>query len=94
MTKRDPTYAIPFVLRRSLAGLAIHRTQISLEESQYERLMQEARQLGISLSELLRRMIDTRFEKAPPPEDPLSVIEGIGEGDGQPVGREHNKYLY
>ena len=72
----------------------MHRTQISLEESQYERLMQEARQLGISLSELLRRMIDTRFEKAPPPENPLSAIEGIGEGDGQPVGREHNTYLY
>jgi hypothetical protein len=71
-----------------------HRTRISLEESQYKRLVQEEKQLGISLSELLRRMIDTRFEKVPPPEDPLSAIDGIGEGDGQPVGREHNKYLY
>jgi hypothetical protein len=72
----------------------MHRTQISLEEGQYKRLMQEARQLGISLSELLRRMIDSQFEKTPPPEDPLSAIDGIGKGDGQPVGRQHNKYLY
>jgi len=72
----------------------MHRTQISLEEAQYERLMREARQQGISLSELLRRMIDSRFENIPPPEDPLSAIDGIGEGDGRPIGREHNKYLY
>ena len=26
--------------------------------------------------------------------DPLEVVKGIGSGTGEPVGREHNRYLY
>jgi hypothetical protein len=72
----------------------MHWTQISLEERQYERLMREAKRLRISLSELLRRMIDQQFQQLPEPKDPLDAITGMGEGDGRPVGREHNRFLY
>ena len=26
--------------------------------------------------------------------DPLEAVNGIGSGTGEPVGREHNRYLY
>lgn len=36
-----------------------HRTQITLEDSQYARLLEESRKSGLSLSELVRRAIDS-----------------------------------
>jgi hypothetical protein len=72
----------------------MHRTQISLQEIQYERLLHEAQRLGISLSELIRRLADDYFAQHHPTVDPLSTLAGIGHGDGQPVGREHNRFLY
>lgn len=35
-----------------------HRTQITLEDAQYERLVEESRRTGMSLSELVRRALD------------------------------------
>jgi len=72
----------------------MHRTQISLEERQYERLAQEAGRLGISLSELIRRLISQYFKDQPDRGQPLDRIAGIAEGTSKPVGREHNRYLY
>jgi hypothetical protein len=72
----------------------MHRTQISLEDKQYEQLTQEARRLGISLSALLRRLVGEYFVRRPEPKDPLDRLTGIAEGSGEPVGREHNRYLY
>lgn len=72
----------------------MHRTQISLEPEQYERLAQEAHRLGISMSALIRRLIAEHFARQPPPEDPLGKLLGIAEGSGDYVGRNHNRYLY
>ena len=73
----------------------MHRTQISLEPEQYRRLGEEARRRQISLSALIRRMVDEYFgNKGPLEEDPFEAIVGIGTGTGEPVGREHNRYLY
>ena len=75
----------------------MHRTQISLEPEQYRKLGAEARRLGISLSALIRRLVDAHRGGAQgqeEEEDPLDAIAGIGRGDGAPVGREHNRYLY
>lgn len=72
----------------------MHRTQISLEQTQYEALAQESKRLGISLSELVRRLVTGYFEQKPPHEDPLDMLAGIAAGSGEPVGREHNRYIY
>ena len=73
----------------------MHRTQISLEHEQYRRLGDEARRRGISLSALIRRLVDEHFGAGTTSaSDPLEAIEGIGSGTGEPVGREHNRYLY
>jgi hypothetical protein len=72
----------------------MHRTQISLKPAQYEQLGTEARRLGISLSELIRRLIDAHLGTSHEEEDPLGAVTGIAQGNGEPVGREHNRYLY
>ena len=71
------------------------RTQISLDPAQYRRLGDEARRLGISASALVRRLVDDYLgPPAPGSADPLDDITGIAHGGGEPVGREHNRYLY
>lgn len=73
----------------------MHRTQISLEQEQYRLLGIEATRLGISLSALIRNLVDEHFQTGGGPlEDPLDAVTGIGSGTGDPVGREHNRYLY
>ena len=73
----------------------MHRTQISLEHEQYRLLGAEARRQGISLSALIRRLVDEFFgSERPPEQDPLEAVIGIGSGTGEAVGREHNRYLY
>lgn len=38
-----------------------HRTQITLEDGQYERLVAESRRTGLGLAELVRRAVDARY---------------------------------
>ena len=72
----------------------MHRTQISLREEQYVILQHEAQRLGISLSELIRRIVQDYFEQQPSQADPLAALSGIAEGSGEAVGRHHNRFLY
>lgn len=72
----------------------MHRTQISLSEEQYEALRRESRKQGISLSALIRKLIAEHLMDHDDQRDPLSTLAGIAEGSGEPIGREHNRFLY
>jgi hypothetical protein len=73
----------------------MHRTQISLEPEQHRQLGDEARRRGMSLAALIRRLIDQHLDRdEPTPNDSLDSLVGIGNGGGDPIGREHNHYLY
>ena len=72
----------------------MHRTQISIEDKQYTFLFGEARRLGVSIAELLRRMISERMLEQTDEGDPMDSLVGIAEGDGSAVGREHDSYFY
>lgn len=72
----------------------MHRTQISLKEEQYAFLAGEARRVGVSIAELLRRMVSARMQERAGADDPLEALMGIAEGDGTAVGREHDRSLY
>ncbi|MDN5870908.1 MAG: ribbon-helix-helix domain-containing protein [Nitrococcus sp.] len=39
----------------------MHRTQISLEDAQYKALVQESRRRGMSISALIRALVDARL---------------------------------
>ena len=71
------------------------RTQIYLEKRQYERLREEAFKQRISLSELLRRLIEEAFFAEPAGASPESALEFVGKGRDKrrDVAREHDRYL-
>ncbi len=72
----------------------MHRTQISLESTQYEWLLAESRRRGVSLSALIRQMVAERAAAKGRRRDPLAAVTGIAAGSGAAVGREHNRFLY
>ncbi len=73
----------------------MHRTQILLEQEQYRLLGIEARKQGVSVSALVRKLVDAYFQGDREPQaDPLESIIGMGSGTGEAIGRDHNRYLY
>ncbi len=73
------------------------RTQVYLEKSQYERLRAEAFKQKLSLSELLRRLIQQAFgpkrlSSAQLRRKALGFV-GKGRDSDSDVARHHDKYL-
>jgi hypothetical protein len=73
-----------------------HRTQISLDDWQYQVLLDVSRKTKKSLSALIREMITEKF--APSPEeassDPLFGIVGLGSSGRKNTARDHDAVLY
>ena len=55
-----------------------HRTQITLTDEQYSRLLGESGRTGLSLSELMRRAVDRAFGALGPDEILLALDESFG----------------
>lgn len=75
----------------------MHRTQIYLEEAQYEMLRAKARREGKSLAAVIREILDAALGRAPRGSagaDPLDGVIGIAEGDGSAVAENVSDYLY
>jgi len=73
-----------------------HRTQISLEYWQYQALQEMSKKTKKSFSGIIRDLIREKFSKETlkTKEDTLWGIIGLGAGDGSPVAREHDRFLY
>ena len=73
-----------------------HRTQVSLEDWQYEALLEMSKKTKKSLSGIIRDLIAEKLSRqvVRAEKDSLWGIIGLGAGDGSPVAREHDKYLY
>jgi hypothetical protein len=71
----------------------MHRTQIILEEWQYQTLRARAEQEGRSISELVRNLLAKALTQSPPRKGRIKAIEGIGE-DRSAYGRAHDRLLY
>jgi plasmid stability protein len=71
----------------------MRRTQIILEEWQYQTLRSRADQQGRSVSDLVREILRNALVPPPQKERRLSAIEGIGQ-DPSARGREHDRFLY
>lgn len=74
----------------------MHRTQVYLEESQYQLLRSLARRKGKSLAAVLRDILDA-YLQAPVGtafQDPFRRVIGIGKGDGSAVAEDYEDYLY
>ena len=65
-----------------------HRTQITLEDAQYERLQAEARQTGLGLAELVRRAVDKTYGRSGTDEFLKAVDEALGAWSGRDADGE------
>ena len=73
----------------------MHRTQIYLEEGQFQLLRALARREGKSLAAVIREILDAHLSGASATAaDPLDGLLGIGVGDGSAVAENSDDYLY
>ncbi len=73
----------------------MHRSQIMLKEHQHAYLVSEAQRQGKSISQIVRELIDEHMARSRDLEnDPFFDIIGMVEGDGEPVGRSIDYYVY
>ena len=72
----------------------MHRTQVYLEESQYEMLKTRARREGKTLAAVIRDLLDSGLRGGPAGRDPFDDVIGIAKGDGLAVAENHAEYLY
>ncbi len=74
----------------------MHRTQIHLEDSQYELLRAQARREGKSLAAVIRKILSEYLGggQLRPSTDDFHAVIGIGEGDGSRVAENYEDYLY
>lgn len=73
-----------------------HRTQISLENWQYDKLCEISRKTQKSISKIIRDLIADKYlrQQSSKKSDPIMGIIGIANGDGSPVAEEHDEFLY
>jgi len=73
---------------------SMHRTQLLLEEWQYEALRARADHEGRSISNLIREILKTSLAPSSmTKQSRLAEIEGIGE-DSEAYGEDHDRHLY
>ena len=70
-----------------------HRTQILIEGWQHAALKSLAEREGVSISDLIRRMLSERLRPRPSGRKGLTAIAGIGR-DRSATGRDHDRWLY
>jgi hypothetical protein len=73
-----------------------HRTQISLDDWQYQLLLEVSHKTRKSLSALIREMISEKFAARPEEvgKDPVFGIVGLGKSGHKKTARDHDTVLY
>lgn len=71
----------------------MQRTQILLDDWQYEALKARAQREGRSMSELLRQILDAHLGKSRTRTPRLADIRALGK-DRTARGRDHDRFLY
>jgi len=69
------------------------RMQVTLEPEKHRRAQRRAAELGISLSEFVRRAVDDALGTRPQPSADISAIFGIGHSGGSNVAKHKHRYI-
>jgi plasmid stability protein len=73
----------------------MRRTNVVLEEWQYQYLKERAAREGKSLSALIRELIEAAVRpEGNIKDDPIFEIVGMAEGTGRDIARRHDEILY
>lgn len=68
------------------------RTQITLDSEQHRKVRRRAAELGISMAEYLRTIIDRELDE-PASRGDVSAILGLGDSGGSDVARHKDEYV-
>ena len=68
------------------------RTQIALSPTQHARAKSKAADLGITMAEYIRRLVDRDLDQQDPVTDP-SVIIGLGSSGGSDIATERREAI-
>jgi hypothetical protein len=68
------------------------RTQITLDAEQHRKLRKRAAELGVSMAEYLRTIIDRDLGEPPVVAD-VSAILGLGDSGGSDIARHKDEYV-
>jgi metal-responsive CopG/Arc/MetJ family transcriptional regulator len=72
--------------------MAKRKIQIYLDPEVHQDLKERAREEGISLSELIRRMAKDYLRKEAAPKDYLAIV-GLGQSGKTDIAEKHDEYL-
>jgi macrodomain Ter protein organizer (MatP/YcbG family) len=72
--------------------MAKRKIQIYLDPEVHQDLKERAREEGISLSELIRRMAKDYLRKEAAPKDYLALV-GLGQSGKTDIAEKHDEYL-
>ena len=72
--------------------MAKRKIQIYLDPEVHQDLKERAREEGISLSELIRRMAKDYLRKEAAPKDYLALV-GLGQSEKTDIAEKHDEYL-
>jgi hypothetical protein len=74
-------------------AIMTQRTQITLDSEQHRKVRQRAAELGISMAEYLRRIIDRELAEPSPRRD-LSAILALGDSGGSDIAHHKDEYVH
>jgi len=69
------------------------RMQVTLQPEKHRRARKRAAELGISLSEFVRRAVDDALDGSDRAKADISVIFGIGDSGGSDVAKYKHEYI-
>ena len=69
------------------------RTQITLSPENHRQARRRAAELGISLAEYIRRLVDRDLQEASSARTDISVIFGLGDSGGSDVATHKHEYV-
>jgi metal-responsive CopG/Arc/MetJ family transcriptional regulator len=72
--------------------MAKRKIQIYLDPEVHQDLKERAREEGISLSELIRRMAKDYLRREAAPKDYLAIV-GLGQSGKTDIAEKHDEYL-
>ena len=70
----------------------MQRTQVTLDAAEHRRARRRAADLGISMAEYVRRLIQRDLAGPMPEPDPRSLF-GLGDSGGSDVAAEKDRYV-
>ena len=71
----------------------IVRTQIGLDSEAHRRARRRASELGISLAEYVRRLVDADLAGGPPAEADVASVFDLGDGGDSDIARDKDRLI-